>query len=171
MAGVHVDADEGKRALAAGADRFLSDLSSLSTGSGRELGADQDLIQAVRMLLGAEPELERRPVLLAIDDDPDNRAFLTKAVTKQGFDVVTVPNATQARRQLDGRRPALIFLDVQMPEESGLSLLPQMLRDFPESVVWLMAASGPSQVAAEPLRGGAADDNARPTILRWLARF
>src|SRR4029077_691672 len=27
MAGVHVDADEGKRALAAGADRFLSDLS------------------------------------------------------------------------------------------------------------------------------------------------
>jgi CheY-like chemotaxis protein len=38
-AGVHVDADEGKRALAAGADRFLSDLGPLSTGAGRELGA------------------------------------------------------------------------------------------------------------------------------------
>ncbi len=57
MAGVHVDADEGKRALAAGADRFLSDLSPLSTGTGRELGADQDVVQAVRLLLGAEPEL------------------------------------------------------------------------------------------------------------------
>jgi len=66
-AGVHVDADEGKRALAAGADRFLSDLSPLSTGSGRELGAGQDLVQAVRTLLGAEPELEQRPILLAID--------------------------------------------------------------------------------------------------------
>ena len=126
--GVHVDADEGQRALAAGADRFLSDLGPLSTGSGRELGAGQDLVQAVRMLLGAEPELELRPILLAIDDDPDNRAFLTKAVSRQGFEVVTAPNATQARRQLDGRRPALIFLDVQMPEESGLTLLPQMLR-------------------------------------------
>ena len=168
MAGVHVDADEGKRALAAGADRFLSDLSSLSTGSGRELGADQDLIQAVRMLLGAEPELEQRPVLLAIDDDPDNRAFLTKAVSKQGFEVVTAPNATQARRQLAGRRPALIFLDVQMPEESGLSLLPQMLRDFPESVVVMMTAYGSEQVAAEALRGGADDYIAKPIDLHRL---
>jgi signal transduction histidine kinase/uncharacterized protein (DUF302 family) len=168
MAGVHVDADEGKRALAAGADRFLSDLSTLSTGSGRDLGAGQDLVQAVRTLLGAEPEMELRPVLLAIDDDPDNRAFLTKAVSKQGFDVVTAPNATQARRQLDGRRPALIFLDVQMPEESGLSLLPQMLRDYPESVVVMMTAYGSEQVAAEALRGGADDYIAKPIDLHRL---
>ncbi len=168
MAGVHVDADEGKRALAAGADRFLTDLSPLSTGSGRELGADQDVVQAVRALLGSEPELEERPILLAIDDDPDNRAFLTKAVVKQGFEVVTAPNATHARRQLDGRRPALIFLDVQMPEESGLSLLPQMLRDYPESVVVMMTAYGSEQVAAEALRGGADDYIAKPIDLHRL---
>jgi len=167
-AGVHVDADEGKRALAAGADRFLSDLSPLSTGSGRELGAGQDLVQALRTMLGAEPELEQRPILLAIDDDPDNRAFLTKAVTKQGFDVVTAPNATQGRRQLDDRRPALIFLDVQMPEESGLALLPQMLRDYPESVVVMMTAYGSEQVAAEALRGGADDYIAKPIDLHRL---
>jgi signal transduction histidine kinase len=168
MAGVHVDADEGKRALAAGADRFLTDLGPLSTGTGRNLATDQDLVQAVRGLLGAEPELEARPVLLAIDDDPDNRAFLTKAVQRQGFDVVTAPNATQARRQLDGRRPALIFLDVQMPEESGLSLLPQMLRDYPESVVVMMTAYGSEQVAAEALRGGADDYIAKPIDLHRL---
>jgi signal transduction histidine kinase/uncharacterized protein (DUF302 family) len=166
-AGVHVDADEGQRALAAGADRFLSDLSPLSTGSGRELGS-QDLVQAVRTMLGAEPELEARPILLAIDDDPDNRAFLTKAVAKQGFEVVTAPNATQARRQLDARRPALIFLDVQMPEESGLALLPQMLRDYPESVVVMMTAYGSEQVAAEALRGGADDYIAKPIDLQRL---
>jgi signal transduction histidine kinase len=168
MAGVHVDADEGKRALAAGADRFLTDLGPLSTGTGRELGTDQDLVQAVRGLLGSEPEQEARPILLAIDDDPDNRAFLTKAVGRQGFDVVTAPNATQARRGLDGRRPALIFLDVQMPEESGLSLLPQMLRDFPESVVVMMTAYGSEQVAAEALRGGADDYIAKPIDLHRL---
>ena len=167
-AGVHVDADEGQRALAAGADRFLSDLSPLSTGSGRELGAGQDLVQAVRTMLGAEPELEERPILLAIDDDPDNRAFLTKAVVKQGFEVVTAPNATQARRQLDSRRPSLIFLDVQMPEESGLALLPQMLRDYPESVVVMMTAYGSEQVAAEALRGGADDYIAKPIDLQRL---
>jgi signal transduction histidine kinase/uncharacterized protein (DUF302 family) len=168
MAGVHVDADEGKRALAAGADRFLGDLGPMSTGSGRELGAGQDLVQAVRSLLGAEPELEQRPVLLAIDDDPDNRAFLTKAISKQGFDVVAAPNATSARRQLDARRPALIFLDVQMPEESGLMLLPQMLRDYPEAVVVMMTAYGSEQVAAEALRGGADDYIAKPIDLQRL---
>src|SRR5205085_11033057 len=91
MAGVHVDADEGKRALAAGADRFLTDLGPLSTGSGRELGSDQDLVQAVRGLLGAEPEQAVRPVLPAIDDDPDNRAFLTKAGQRPAFGAVTAP--------------------------------------------------------------------------------
>jgi signal transduction histidine kinase len=166
--GIHVDADEGKRALAAGADRFLADVGPLTTGSGRELEAGQDLVQAVRGLLGAEPELEQRPIFLAIDDDPDNRAFLTKAVSKQGFEVVTAPNSTQARRQLDGRRPALIFLDVQMPEESGLTLLPQMLRDYPDAVVVMMTAYGSEQVAAEALRGGADDYIAKPIDLQRL---
>jgi signal transduction histidine kinase len=119
-------------------------------------------------LLGGEPELEPRPILLAIDDDPDNRAFLTKAVSKQGFEAVTAPNATQARRQLDGRRPALIFLDVQMPEESGLALLPQMLRDFPDAVVVMMTAYGSEQVAAEALRGGADDYIGKPIDLQRL---
>jgi len=82
--------------------------------------------------------------------------------------VVTAPNATQARRQLDGRRPALIFLDVQMPEESGLALLPQMLRDYPESVVVMMTAYGSEQVAAEALRGGADDYIAKPIDLQRL---
>ena len=168
MAGVHVDADEGKRALAAGADRFIGDLGPLSTGSGRDLGVGQDLVQAVRSLLGGEPELEPRPILMAIDDDPDNRAFLSKAVARQGFDVVAAPNAAQARRQLDGRRPALIFLDVQMPEESGLTLLPQMLRDFPDAVVVMMTAYGSEQVAAEALRGGADDYIAKPIDLQRL---
>ena len=167
-AGVHVDADEGKRALAAGADRFIGDIGPLSTGSGHEFGAGQDLVQAVLTLLGAEPELELKPILLAIDDDPDNRAFLTKAVSRQGFEAVTAPNATQARRLLTGRRPALIFLDVQMPEESGLTLLPQMLRDFPEAVVVMMTAYGSEQVAAEALRGGADDYIAKPIDLQRL---
>ncbi|HEY0493140.1 MAG TPA: response regulator [Candidatus Dormibacteraeota bacterium] len=168
MTGVHVDPDEGQRALAAGADRFLGDLGPLSNPAGYDHGGPPDLMQALRTLLGSEPESEARPLFLAIDDDPDNRAFLTKAVSKQGFDVVTAPNAREARRQLDSRRPALIFLDVQMPEESGLTLLPQMLRDFPEAVVVMMTAYGSEQVAAEALRGGADDYIAKPIDLHRL---
>jgi signal transduction histidine kinase len=168
MTGVHVDPDEGQRALAAGADRFLSNLGPLSSPAGLDLGGAPDLMHALRTLLGSEPESEVRPLLLAIDDDPDNRAFLTKAVSKQGFEVVTAPNARDARRQLDSRRPALIFLDVQMPEESGLTLLPQMLRDFPDAVVVMMTAYGSEQVAAEALRGGADDYIAKPIDLQRL---
>ncbi|HSO93534.1 MAG TPA: response regulator, partial [Candidatus Dormibacteraeota bacterium] len=168
MTGIHVEPDEGQRALAAGADRFLSNLGPLSSPAGLDLGGAPDLMQALRTLLGSEPESEVRPLLLAIDDDPDNRAFLTKAVTKQGFEVVSAPNARDARRQLDSRRPALIFLDVQMPEESGLTLLPQMLRDFPDAVVVMMTAYGSEQVAAEALRGGADDYIAKPIDLQRL---
>src|SRR2546423_5937981 len=55
-----------------------------------------------------------------------------------------------------------------MPEESGLSLLPQMLRDFPESVVVMMTAYGSEQVAAEALRGGPDDYIAKPIDLHRL---
>jgi signal transduction histidine kinase len=168
LAGVHVDPDEGKRALAAGADRFLSDLGPLSTSSGRELGTGEDFVQVIRNLLGSEPEPEEKPVLLAIDDDPDNRAFLSKAVVRQGFDVVAAPNAIQARRLLDARRPSIILLDVQMPDESGLMLLPQMLREYPEAVVVMMTAYGSEQVAAEALRGGADDYLSKPIDLQRL---
>ncbi|HYM51731.1 MAG TPA: response regulator [Candidatus Limnocylindrales bacterium] len=168
MAGVYVDPDESRRALAAGADRFLTDLGTLATGSGRDLGTGQDLVQALNTLLGSEPEVDGRPILLAIDDDPDNRAFLTKAVTRQGFEVVTASSGPQARQQLGSRRPALIFLDVQMPQESGLTLLPQVLRDYPDAVVVMMTAYGSEQVAAEALRGGADDYIAKPIDLQRL---
>jgi signal transduction histidine kinase/uncharacterized protein (DUF302 family) len=167
MAGVYVDPDEGRRALAAGADRFITELGPLHTGSGRELGG-QDLLQALNTLLGATPEAEERPILLAIDDDPDNRAFLTKAVAKQGFQVIAAGSAAQAKTMLEGRRPTLIFLDVQMPQESGLSLLPRMLREYPEAVVVMMTAYGSEQVAAEALRGGADDYIAKPIDLQRL---
>ncbi len=168
LAGAHVDPDEGKRALAAGADRVVSDLSPLASAPGRDPGSQEDLVHALRNLLGSEPEAERLPLLVAIDDDPDNRAFLTKAVSRHGFEVIAAPNATRARQALDGRRPALILLDVQMPEENGLALLPQMLRDYPEAVVVMMTAYGSEQVAAEALRGGADDYIAKPIELRRL---
>jgi len=55
-----------------------------------------------------------------------------------------------------------------MPEESGLALLPQMLRDFPDAVVVMMTAYGSEQVAAEALRGGADDYIAKPIDLQRL---
>src|SRR3989442_793125 len=96
IAGVHVDADEGKRALAAGADRFLSDLGPLSTGSGRELGAGQDLIQAVRTLLGAEPELELRQILVARLKDSNRYLMRQHAALRRADEEIL-----QVNRQLE----------------------------------------------------------------------
>jgi len=167
VAGIYAGADEGQRALAAGADRFLAELGPLTSPDGQDLGPGQDLVEALHHVLGAQAAPER-PVVLVIDDDPDNRAFLVKAISRQNLDVVTASTMAQGRRLLDGRDPALIFLDVQMPGESGLVLLPQMQRDFPEAVTVMMTAFGSEQVAAEALRGGADDYIAKPIELPRL---
>jgi len=167
VAGIYAGADEGQRALAAGADRFLAELGPLTSGDGQELGPGQDLVEALHHVLGAQAAPER-PVVLVIDDDPDNRAFLVKAISRQNLDVVTASSMAQARRLLDGRSPALVFLDVQMPGESGLVLLPQIQRDFPEAVTVMMTAFGSEQVAAEALRGGADDYIGKPIELPRL---
>ncbi|TMD07834.1 MAG: response regulator [Chloroflexi bacterium] len=167
VAGIYAGADEGQRALAAGADRFLAELGPLSSGAGHDLGAGSDLVEALQHVLGAQAA-DERPLVLVIDDDPDNRAFLVKAISRQGLEVVTAATMTAARRLLDGRQPALVFLDVQMPGESGLVLLPQFQRDFPETVTVMMTAFGSEQVAAEALRGGADDYIGKPIELPRL---
>jgi len=62
--------------------------------------------------------------ILVADDDPKQAALVRLYLERDGFDVAVVSNG---RRTLAGRPatpPALIVLDVMMPEVDGLEGLP-----------------------------------------------
>src|SRR4051794_16543545 len=69
------------------------------------------------------------PLILAVDDTPDNLEILQRRLTSQGYDVVTAADGEEAllrARQLD---PDLILLDVMMPKLDGIQVVRQVRSD------------------------------------------
>jgi CheY-like chemotaxis protein len=69
--------------------------------------------------------------ILVIDDDHDYRTVLKGVLHQAGFQVVEAGTGSQAMDQLRGARPALILLDLRMPDMDGFELL-RRLREVDE---------------------------------------
>ncbi len=63
--------------------------------------------------------------ILIVDDEPDVTAYLRAFFEDNGFRVVTAGNGKEGFEKAKAERPALITLDITMPEESGV----RMFRD------------------------------------------
>jgi signal transduction histidine kinase/CheY-like chemotaxis protein/ligand-binding sensor domain-containing protein len=57
--------------------------------------------------------------VLVAEDNPVNQMLATRLLQKLGHTVVTASTGTEALRVLDGVRPDVILMDVQMPEMDG----------------------------------------------------
>src|SRR5690242_19511336 len=60
--------------------------------------------------------------VLVVDDDPQLREALTRALELDGYDVATASNGAQALEAIGRRRPDVAVLDVMMPYVGGLDV-------------------------------------------------
>lgn len=69
-------------------------------------------------------DVQRRPLVLVVDDDPSVRGIVAELVAELGYDVECAENGAEAlERMTMGRRPSLVLLDLVMPVMSGWELL------------------------------------------------
>lgn len=61
--------------------------------------------------------------VLVVDDDPQVRSLVAAVLDTAGYRVVTVENGVEAVRQLDEIPFALVVLDGEMPQLSGIEVL------------------------------------------------
>jgi len=64
--------------------------------------------------------------LLVIDDERAFGEFVVKVATQIGFNATATDNATDFRRLLDETVPAIVVLDLQIPDVDGLELLHEL---------------------------------------------
>jgi CheY-like chemotaxis protein len=83
------------------------------------------LVAVVRRLGAAG---SRDPVLV-VDDDPTMRELVRRALEKEGLGVVEAAHGRAALAELARRRPALILLDLMMPEMDGFEFLDACRRE------------------------------------------
>ena len=67
--------------------------------------------------------------VLVIDDDEDARDFMRRFLSREGFDVISANNGNDGLAAAAKHRPALITLDVLMPEKDGWSVLQDLKND------------------------------------------
>lgn len=57
--------------------------------------------------------------VLVVEDDPVNLLLITELLTRMGFQVIQAANGREALKVLSHKQPALIFMDINMPEMDG----------------------------------------------------
>lgn len=67
--------------------------------------------------------------ILVVDDDPDARDFLTTVLQDNGYDVATANDGMEAISMIERSAPALVALDITMPEKSGVAVYRKLKED------------------------------------------
>lgn len=69
---------------------------------------------------------ELRPQVLVVDDEPQIRRFLRLGLEDSGFSVLEAANAKAALRAAVAAQPALVVLDLGLPDAEGFEVLAQL---------------------------------------------
>jgi signal transduction histidine kinase/DNA-binding response OmpR family regulator len=119
-------------------------------------------------------ELGAGRTILAIDDDPQARDIIERLLRKAGFDVATANSGQEGLRLAHSLRPAVITLDVMMPDMDGWAVLQALkadpvLRDVPVVMLSMIddKAKGYSLGAADYLTKPVDGERLREVISRY----
>jgi signal transduction histidine kinase/ActR/RegA family two-component response regulator len=92
--------------------------------------------------------------VLVVDDDPDHRFLIERALRDAGYEVRAVERGSDALTVLDD--VDLMLLDYRLPDMSGLEVL-KAVTDVDGPSVVMVTAMGSEHVAVEAMRSGAVD--------------
>ena len=100
--------------------------------------------------------------ILIVDDERSMGEFLTLLLSKEGYRARATASGREALAILDDEPCQLMITDLRMPEMSGLELIREARRRFPEMGVVVITAFASLESAVEALRLGAADYITKP---------
>ncbi len=81
--------------------------------------------------------MTERPAILVVDDDPHLREVVCFALEQAGFRVEQAENGREGLARVQRAVPALIVLDIMMPEMDGLELCREVRRAHEVPIVFL----------------------------------
>jgi DNA-binding response OmpR family regulator len=111
--------------------------------------------------------MSERPHIVVVDDEAPAREMVRDYLGLHGFEVTTCDGGASLRRAIAKRAPDLIVLDLNMPEEDGLSIIRSLKRETAVPIIVLTATAGAIDRVVG-LELGADDYLAKPCELREL---
>ena len=103
--------------------------------------------------------------ILLVDDDATFTAVMTRGFERRGFTVHSCNDANAAARVCSQFQPSHILLDLNMPETSGLVILPQLLQAAPEARLVVLTGYSSIATAVEATKSGATNYLCKPASI------
>ncbi len=107
--------------------------------------------------------------ILIVDDELEIRKIIQEILNDEGYSTSTASSAEEARIEVNNKKPDLVFLDIWMPEEDGISLLKdwtgQSETEFP---VIMISGHATIETAIEATKLGAKDFIEKPVSIEKL---
>ncbi|NQT29404.1 MAG: response regulator [Candidatus Saganbacteria bacterium] len=115
-----------------------------------------------------QAQIKETKRILVVDDEQGILDFFEKALNREGYDVRTSLDGSDALEKLKMEKPDLVILDIKMPGIDGIETL-HYIREMDKNVVVLMlTAYGTLDSAKEALRLGATDYITKPFKLDYI---
>jgi len=111
--------------------------------------------------------MSQQQSIFVVDDEAAARDMIGDYLKMQGFDVTLCDGGPSLRAEVEKARPDLVVLDLNMPEEDGLSLIRFLKQSGNVPVIMLTATASPIDRVVG-LELGADDYLAKPCELREL---
>jgi DNA-binding NtrC family response regulator len=106
--------------------------------------------------------------ILLVDDDPDFCEALGDRLRSAGFQVAVAQRGPEALRLVREEPPAVVLLDLVLPELDGMAVLETIRREEPDVVVVVITGYGTIARAVEAMKKGAYDFVTKPVDARHL---
>lgn len=106
--------------------------------------------------------------LLVIDDEPMVRHFLRRAVEEMGHEVIEAADGAEVAEIIEREHPALVLLDVHMPQLDGIATLSEILDSDPSIAVIMVSGDDDLKLSEMAMERGACDYITKPIDLRSL---
>lgn len=109
-----------------------------------------------------EINADQLPSMLIVDDDQMFCHVLTRALERRGFAVTVAGNAASALRAAQENPPEYAVVDLNMPGESGLTLIPQLKALDEQTRIVVLTGYSSIATAVEAIKLGATHYLAKP---------
>ncbi len=100
--------------------------------------------------------------ILVLDDEEMIRDLLQETFQKRGYEVDVAVNGKESLRKLEKASYNLLITDLRLPDISGMEILSEVRKKYPEMGVIMITAYGSIRNAVNAMKEGAFDYIAKP---------
>lgn len=112
---------------------------------------------------------KKQKLIMVVDDEMEIRSIINDILVEEGYKSIVASSANEARQLLIRHTPDLVFLDIWMPDEDGITLLKEWAEDqskqFP---VIMISGHATIETAIKATKLGAADFIEKPISIENL---